>query len=359
MQSVGNQSGYKSLLFITALLIASVEIVLPRIPLMPWLKPGLANMVGLVWLYRYGWREALLFGFLRIWVIAFFFGFSFVTFILSVTGMVVSVSLMAFLVWAGRSWVFGTVGISVAGAFAHNIAQLITIQSFTGRLFSPSVQLPVMVPAAVFFGVLSGIGAYHLMAYLEKVDPPEISLSSQPSFADAHGGVVGVTFMLGLSIFFWESMAALFFLQGVLILVLMRLRRLRNTLRALWRSRFILLAVALSFFPFHEPEQYLASLRQTMRLTSWILLTGVLFYFHAEVLFFSILKRWFPSGTETLETAVLMVELFPGILDASLCREKGSSLKDLFRPQRLIAHAGAAGAGLLQGRYNRKGVAKK
>src|SRR5512133_1070105 len=80
----------KTLWILIALSLSAIEMLLPRIPFLPWLKPGLANCITLLWIIRYGTIDAVLFSFLRTWIISFYFGFSFITFMLSTGGGIIA-----------------------------------------------------------------------------------------------------------------------------------------------------------------------------------------------------------------------------------------------------------------------------
>ena len=67
----------KTALLLVAITINTLELFLPRIPFLPWVKPGLANCVTILWIIRYGAIDALFFSFLRIWMVGFYVGFSF------------------------------------------------------------------------------------------------------------------------------------------------------------------------------------------------------------------------------------------------------------------------------------------
>ncbi len=107
-------------LIVIGLLMFIFEAYLPR-PV-PWLKLGLANIATLIALYWIDWRAATTVTVFRI-VIGSFFAGGFLSpgFFLSLSGGLLSIGLMALM---HKSGIFGILAVSVAGALAHNFAQL-------------------------------------------------------------------------------------------------------------------------------------------------------------------------------------------------------------------------------------------
>lgn len=145
-----------------AVAIHLVEAALPS-PL-PGVKPGLANVITIVVLLRFGWRMAAWVSLLRVLVSGLLLGtFLSPTFLLSLGGAAASVALL-WLAWrlpvVGSN--LGAVGYSVLAALAHMAAQF----ALAYALFIPHPGLlhllPVLLTAALLFGVVSGILA-HIM----------------------------------------------------------------------------------------------------------------------------------------------------------------------------------------------------
>ena len=97
---------------------------------LPGVKPGLANIVTLVVLYRHGWRMAAWVAGLRIVAGALALG-QFLTpaFMLSLSGGVMSLLILAWAIHLPTRW-FGPVGLSVLAAFAHIGAQLLVVDAW-------------------------------------------------------------------------------------------------------------------------------------------------------------------------------------------------------------------------------------
>jgi heptaprenyl diphosphate synthase len=131
------------------LTLAEAAIPLP----LPGVKPGLANIVTLIVLYRFGWRAAVWVSLLRIVAGALALGtFLTPTFVMSLSGGLASLLVLALLVHLPKRW-FGPVGLSVLAAFAHIGAQLAVV----GAWLMPGVNLLPLL--ALFLGAawLSGL----------------------------------------------------------------------------------------------------------------------------------------------------------------------------------------------------------
>jgi heptaprenyl diphosphate synthase len=151
-----------------AITIHIAESVLPS-PL-PGVKPGLANVITIVVLIKYGWRMAAWVGLLRVLVGSLLLGTLFSpTFWLSFSGALGSIatlgaaySLMQWLPERGLS----ALGYSLLAAMAHMASQFWVAY----LLFIPHPALfhllPVLMTAAVIFGIVSGMITHVLLQRL-------------------------------------------------------------------------------------------------------------------------------------------------------------------------------------------------
>lgn len=148
-----------------AITIHIAESALPS-PL-PGIKPGLANVITIAVLVRYGWRMAAWVALLRVLVGSLLLGtFLSPTFGLSLTGALASVTILALAkgimgLLPGQG--LGPLGYSVLAAMAHMAGQFWVAY----LLFIPHPGLfhllPVLMTAAVIFGVVSGIIAHAML----------------------------------------------------------------------------------------------------------------------------------------------------------------------------------------------------
>ena len=154
-----------ALLAALAITIHIAESALPS-PL-PGIKPGLANIVTIAALCIYGLRTAAWVLMLRVLAGSLLLGtFLSPTFALSFTGAVASLLILSFArLVPGQS--FGPVGYSLLAAMAHMAGQ------FTAAywLFIPHPALlhlfPILMTAAVLFGLVSGIIAAAMLKHIQ------------------------------------------------------------------------------------------------------------------------------------------------------------------------------------------------
>lgn len=149
-----------------AIVIHIAESALPS-PL-PGIKPGLANVISVAVLIRYGWTAAAWVTLLRVLVGSLLLGtFLSPTFVLSAGGAVCSTLVLGLASrLPGRG--LGPVGYCALAAQAHMAGQF----ALAYAVFIPHAALlhllPVLMSAALLFGVLSGI----ITATMLKALPP-------------------------------------------------------------------------------------------------------------------------------------------------------------------------------------------
>ena len=144
-----------------ALGLSVLEAAIPS-PL-PGVKPGLANIITLIVLTRYGWRTAAWVSLLRVLAGGLLFGnFLAPGFFLSLSGAVCSLAVLSASQHLPQRW-FGPVSHSILAAFAHIAGQLLLVFFWliphTGLLYL----VPIFAAAALLFGTVNGlIAAYFL-----------------------------------------------------------------------------------------------------------------------------------------------------------------------------------------------------
>ena len=117
----------------------------------PGVKLGLTNLVVIFALYRMSLRDAAVISLIRVVLVAFTFGNSY-SFAYSLAGAALSLAVMTLLKRSGK---FSLLGISVAGAVSHNIAQVLVAMAVmeTSRL---AWYLPVLLVSGIAAGVCVG-----------------------------------------------------------------------------------------------------------------------------------------------------------------------------------------------------------
>jgi heptaprenyl diphosphate synthase len=155
-------------LFVTlATALGFLEMLLPNPFPLPGVKLGLANIVTLLVIYLYGFKEGLAVALLRVLFASLMAGtFLSVSFMLSLSGAVLSTLIMGLLIRYMSA--LSVMGVSMAGAVTHNIGQLITA-SFLIQTPYIFYYLPVLLLAGVPTGLLTGYITRLLLRYLEKL----------------------------------------------------------------------------------------------------------------------------------------------------------------------------------------------
>ena len=144
-----------------ALGMSVLEAAIPS-PL-PGVKPGLANIITLIVLARYGWRAAAWVSLLRVLAGGLLLG-SFLTpgFFLSLSGALCSLAILAASQHLPQRW-FGAVTHSILAAFAHIAGQLLLVYFWLIPHLGLLYLGPVFAVAALLFGTVNGlIAAYFL-----------------------------------------------------------------------------------------------------------------------------------------------------------------------------------------------------
>ncbi|MEW6163730.1 MAG: Gx transporter family protein [Pseudomonadota bacterium] len=144
-----------------AIALTVAEAALPS-PL-PGVKPGLANIVVLIVLWRHGWREAAWVSLLRVVAGSLLVGqFLAPGFFLGLTGALASLAVLAAAARLPRRW-FGPVTASVLAAFAHIGGQLMLARLWLVPHDGVFYLVPVFGLAALVFGIVNGLIAARLL----------------------------------------------------------------------------------------------------------------------------------------------------------------------------------------------------
>jgi len=147
-----------------AITIHIAESALPS-PL-PGVKPGLANVVTIIVLIKFGWQVAAWVNLLRVLAGSLLIGtFLSPTFILSLSGALISTSVLILLVKLPTQC--SAFGYSIASAMAHTMTQFWVAYwlfiSHEGLFYL----LPVLMTFALIFGIINGLIALSVLKKLE------------------------------------------------------------------------------------------------------------------------------------------------------------------------------------------------
>ncbi len=156
-----------------ALALHGIENLVPT-PI-PWLRLGLANIVTLVALVLFGFRTAMMVTMIRVILASLFTGtFLGPSFVMSFGGGLTSTAAMGLTYRMSRG-LFGPIGLSLVGAFFHNMAQLVLAYIlFIQRIEAMYIITPVIVLLGTLTGVANGAVSGLLIKKLLKKEDDRI-----------------------------------------------------------------------------------------------------------------------------------------------------------------------------------------
>jgi heptaprenyl diphosphate synthase len=351
---------HKTVWILFAVAINALEFFIPRIPFFPWLKPGLANCVTIVWIIEFGLIDAVLFSLLRIWIAGFYFGFSFYTLSLSLSGGICSTLVMG-LVWTafGKKGWLGTVGVGIIGALVHNLTQIVVMYFLLAANAHLFYQVPLMLVAAIGFGTLTGAIAPALLNIVRNWTMAP-SVQSIP-FSAAGRAALGrdrvfaaLLFAAGCTVAFVNNTTVLGTgaIAGTALVQLVHRGSLRMLIAPVTRfwPMFLFVACVHAFlsygtnierFPLLTHEGVNLAFLQWLKLWTWIELSFLLTRFNFHGILFRLLQRAFPGNRATLLAGVLALEYFPAIVAAVQKKARSAFFRSIFHPLRGM-HAGFA-----------------
>ncbi len=136
-----------------SLVLSYLEMLLPVLVAVPGVKIGLANIITMFLLYRTDMKRTLAFTCVRVLIAGILFsGVSGI--IYSLSGGIFCVVVMSLL---KRCSIFSVLGVSMAGAIAHNMGQI-----FIAILIMENIHIVYYLPVLCISGVISGL----LVGYL-------------------------------------------------------------------------------------------------------------------------------------------------------------------------------------------------
>jgi heptaprenyl diphosphate synthase len=149
-----------------------LSLVDAAIPLpLPGVKPGLANIVTLIVLARYGWVAAAWVSGLRVFAGSLLLGYFLSPgFFMSLSGALFSLLTLAVAVRLPRRC-FGPVSWSILAAFAHIGGQLLLARWWLIPHDGLFVLVPFFAVAALAFGIINGLIAARLLTELAVREP--------------------------------------------------------------------------------------------------------------------------------------------------------------------------------------------
>ncbi|MBN3491096.1 Gx transporter family protein [Acholeplasma equirhinis] len=141
-----------SMLTAVAIVLNVIEMQINIIPV-PGAKIGFANIVTVIVLYMYRFREATLVTLLRVLIVALLYRSFTLTFWMGLGGSILSILTMGIL----KQWFkLHTVTVSVLGAITHTIGQIL-VGMYLVETELLILYLPIMLLISVPAGILTGI----------------------------------------------------------------------------------------------------------------------------------------------------------------------------------------------------------
>ncbi len=139
-----------------AMIFSYVEVLLPPlVSAIPGVKIGLANVVVVFLLYRYGVTRAAIVSLVRVFLMFLLFGNA-VYFAYSVAGAVLSLLVMLLL---KKTRLFSAVAVSVVGGISHNVGQILMAMLLLGVAEIGYYLIVLAVTGCVFGGAVGFLGA--------------------------------------------------------------------------------------------------------------------------------------------------------------------------------------------------------
>jgi heptaprenyl diphosphate synthase len=147
-----------------AICLSVIEAFIPINFVIPGVKLGLANIILVILLYHYNFKQLLMFQFLRITITSFILGI-FSVYLFAMTAGVFSLLIMYSLVKLFKNKISLYV-ISMSGAIVHNVVQVLV-----AIIFMRTPELVYYIPYVVIFGVITGfINGYIITKLKPSID---------------------------------------------------------------------------------------------------------------------------------------------------------------------------------------------
>lgn len=155
---------FLSLLVALGLALSVIEMSIPLPLTFPGAKLGLSNMVVLVTLIVFGFKEAFIVSTLKSIVLMLVTG-SVSSLLYSFSGAVLS-SIAMYIAYKYMSKIFSLIGVSIIGALAHNFAQVsvASLMMKNARIYS---YLPFLMLMSIFTGYFVGLTSRYIVDNLE------------------------------------------------------------------------------------------------------------------------------------------------------------------------------------------------
>lgn len=160
-----NKLIFLSVIVSVGLGLSVLESAIPLPVMIPGAKLGLSNMVVLVTLVVFGFKEGMVVSILKSVVLMLITG-SISSFIYSLSGAILSCIAM-FISYKFFSKIFSLIGVSIIGALSHNFAQ-VSVASFMMNNLRIYTYLPFLMITSLFTGYFVGLASIYIVNNLRK-----------------------------------------------------------------------------------------------------------------------------------------------------------------------------------------------
>ena len=154
-----------SIFLALSIVLSIIESFIIITNVIPGVKIGIANIVILMVLYIYGSKDAVVISILRVFIVGLLrTGIFSINFFFSLSGAIISIISMSSLKKITK---LSMVGISIVGATAHSIGQLL-FATFFVKSVAILLYAPAIIIISVISGIITGLISKYLMKYIEK-----------------------------------------------------------------------------------------------------------------------------------------------------------------------------------------------
>lgn len=157
---------YTALLVAIALAVSLVETMIPLPIMVPGAKLGLSNMIILVTLIIFGFKRGFQVAVLKSILLMLVTGFG-PSFLYSFAGAVFATCMMGLALKYTTKY-FSIIGVSIIGAVAHNLAQVVVASFVLGNVMV-FTYFPFLTFVGMLTGYFVGLGAYNVSEHLKKI----------------------------------------------------------------------------------------------------------------------------------------------------------------------------------------------
>lgn len=156
----------------TLALLLSISLILYRVELLldfsfgiPGVKIGLSNIITLLILVLYGFKDSILVLILRIIMVSFLFGNLF-SLMYSLSAGIVSLTLMHFSISLFKDKI-SIIGISIIGAYFHSLTQIFVASVLIDNI-NIFYYLPILTLVSLFSGIIIGFITSYFDIFFRK-----------------------------------------------------------------------------------------------------------------------------------------------------------------------------------------------